>query len=191
MEIGSSSKCKSPESAQGEENNNEERNLEEYERNISMGIMELKNLGKEVKNPGNNEHDRRRVLSNTIDKVLKSMHKLVDLGRADGFVYGIIPKNGKPISAASENLQHWWKEKVRFDRNGPAAIVKYQQGLHYNVNGSNQEIFKFNVDNNTSLRKLHELLNTTIGALLSCLMTFGCNPNQRRYVQFEIFMTLN
>jgi len=32
------------------------------------------------------------------------MHKLVDFCHVDGFVYEIIPENGKPLSAASGNL---------------------------------------------------------------------------------------
>ncbi|BAS80361.1 Os02g0689132 [Oryza sativa Japonica Group] len=54
------------------------------------------------------------------------MLKMMEVCNAQGFVYGIIPEKGKPVSSASDNLRSWWKEKVRFDRNGPAAIVKYQ-----------------------------------------------------------------
>lgn len=126
-------------------------------------------------------------MNKTIDKVLQNKHKLEDLGHADGFVYGIIPKNGKPISAASENLQCWWKEKARFDRNGPAAIVEYQEGFRYNVNVSDQKVFHFKGDNNVSPQKLHELLNTTLGTLLLCYAQFCCNPNQRRYVHLQSF----
>ncbi|KAK3017587.1 hypothetical protein RJ639_003801 [Escallonia herrerae] len=32
----------------------------------------------------------------------------------------------KPVSGASDNLRVWWKEKVKFDWNGLAAIAKYQ-----------------------------------------------------------------
>ncbi|BAH91847.1 Os02g0689132 [Oryza sativa Japonica Group] len=52
------------------------------------------------------------------------MLKMMEVCNAQGFVYGIIPEKGKPVSSASDNLRSWWKEKVRFDRNGPAAIVK-------------------------------------------------------------------
>lgn len=85
-------------------------------RNINGGIMELKNHSKEVNNPAKNEQDKKGVMIKTIDKILQNKHKLED-GHSDGFVYGIIPENGKPISVASENLHCWWKEKVRFDRN--------------------------------------------------------------------------
>ena len=31
--------------------------------------------------------------------------------KACSFVYGIIPKKGKPVSGASNNIRAWWKEK--------------------------------------------------------------------------------
>uniref|UniRef100_I1PS56 Ethylene insensitive 3-like DNA-binding domain-containing protein n=1 Tax=Oryza glaberrima TaxID=4538 RepID=I1PS56_ORYGL len=52
------------------------------------------------------------------------MLKMMEVCNAQGFVYGIIPEKGKPVSSASDNLRSWWKEKVRFDRNSPAAIAK-------------------------------------------------------------------
>ena len=39
-------------------------------------------------------------------------------------VYGISPDKGKPVSGASDNLRGWWKERVKFDRNGPAAMLR-------------------------------------------------------------------
>ncbi|CAK7342572.1 unnamed protein product [Dovyalis caffra] len=50
----------------------------------------------------------------------------MEVCKAQGFVYGIIPKKGKPVTRALDNLREWWKDKVRFDRNGPAAITKHQ-----------------------------------------------------------------
>ncbi|MQL77647.1 hypothetical protein Taro_010059 [Colocasia esculenta] len=41
-----------------------------------------------------------------------------------GFVCGFIPEKGKPVSRSSDNIRDWWKEKVKFDKNGPAAIAK-------------------------------------------------------------------
>ena len=54
------------------------------------------------------------------------MLKLTEVCKAHGFVYGIIPEKGKPVSGASDNIRAWWKEKVKFDKNGPAAIAKYE-----------------------------------------------------------------
>ena len=54
------------------------------------------------------------------------MLKMMKICNAQGFEYGIISGNRKPVIGASDNLREWWKNKVRFDRNGPAAIAKYQ-----------------------------------------------------------------
>ena len=49
------------------------------------------------------------------------MLKLMEVCKALGFVYGIIPKKGKFVSGASDNIRTWWKEKVKFDKNGLAS----------------------------------------------------------------------
>ncbi|KAG1365560.1 hypothetical protein COCNU_12G005600 [Cocos nucifera] len=65
--------------------------------------------GKEEKQ--STEQARRKKMSRAHDKVLEYMLILMDLGGARGFVYGIIPEKGKPVSGASDNLRGWWKEK--------------------------------------------------------------------------------
>ena len=50
--------------------------------------------------------------------------KMMEVCDVRGFVYGIIPEKGKPVSGASDNLRGWWKERVKFDRNGPAAMLR-------------------------------------------------------------------
>ncbi|XVF69698.1 hypothetical protein PTKIN_Ptkin11bG0103000 [Pterospermum kingtungense] len=60
------------------------------------------------------------------DGILKYMWKLMEVYQARGFVYGIIPKMGKYVSGALDNIRAWWKEKVKFDKNGPATIAKYK-----------------------------------------------------------------
>ncbi|KAE8682962.1 ETHYLENE INSENSITIVE 3-like 1 protein [Hibiscus syriacus] len=65
-------------------------------------------------------------MSRAQDGILKYMLKLMEVCKARGFVYGIIPEKGKPVSGSSDNLRAWWKEKVKFDKNGPAAIAKYE-----------------------------------------------------------------
>ncbi|KAK1305630.1 ETHYLENE INSENSITIVE 3-like 3 protein [Acorus calamus] len=69
---------------------------------------------------------RRKKMSRAQDGILKYMLKLMEVCNARGFVYGIIPEKGKPVSGASDNIRAWWKEKVKFDKNGPAAIAKYE-----------------------------------------------------------------
>ena len=118
--------------------------IEELERRMWRDRMKLKRLkelqqtrGKEQAGGGggmgdglkprqSQEQARRKKMSRAQDGILKYMLKMMEVCRAQGFVYGIIPEKGKPVSGASDNLRAWWKEKVRFDRNGPAAIAKYQ-----------------------------------------------------------------
>ncbi|OAY63285.1 ETHYLENE INSENSITIVE 3-like 3 protein [Ananas comosus] len=66
---------------------------------------------------------RRKKMSRAQDGILKYMLKLMEVCNVRGFVYGIIPEKGKPVSGASDNIRAWWKEKVKFDKNGPAAIA--------------------------------------------------------------------
>ncbi|KAL6902003.1 hypothetical protein ACP4OV_004879 [Aristida adscensionis] len=120
------------------------------------------------------EQARRKKMSRAQDGILKYMLKMMEVCRAQGFVYGIIPEKGKPVSGASDNLRAWWKEKVRFDRNGPAAIAKYQADNA--VPGSESEL----AAGAASPHSLQELQDTTLGSLLSALMQH-CDPPQRRY----------
>lgn len=113
-------------------------------------------------------------MSRAQDGILKYMLKMMEVCKAQGFVYGIIPEKGKPVTGASDNLREWWKDKVRFDRNGPAAIAKYQ--ADNSIPGKN--------DGNQSIgptpHTLQELQDTTLGSLLSALMQH-CDPPQRRF----------
>lgn len=116
---------------------------------------------------------RRKKMARAQDGILKYMLKLMEVCKARGFVYGIIPEKGKPVSGASDNIRAWWKEKVKFDKNGPAAIAKYEaeclsaaegQGNH---TGNTQPV-------------LQDLQDATLGSLLSSLMQH-CDPPQRKY----------
>ncbi|KAF0907583.1 hypothetical protein E2562_018390 [Oryza meyeriana var. granulata] len=120
------------------------------------------------------EQARRKKMSRAQDGILKYMLKMMEVCNAQGFVYGIIPEKGKPVSGASDNLRGWWKEKVRFDRNGPAAIAKYQADNA--VPGCESEL----ASGTGSPHSLQELQDTTLGSLLSALMQH-CDPPQRRF----------
>ncbi|KAJ7947520.1 ETHYLENE INSENSITIVE 3-like 3 protein [Quillaja saponaria] len=116
---------------------------------------------------------RRKKMSRAQDGILKYMLKLMEVCKARGFVYGIIPEKGKPVSGASDNIRAWWKEKVKFDKNGPAAISRYEaeclamgEAENYH-NGNSQSI-------------LQDLQDATLGSLLSSLMQH-CDPPQRKY----------
>uniref|UniRef100_M1BXC8 EIL1 n=1 Tax=Solanum tuberosum TaxID=4113 RepID=M1BXC8_SOLTU len=71
----------------------------------------------------------RKKMSRAQDGILKYMLKLMEVCNARGFVYGIIPDKGKPVSGSSDNIRAWWKEKVKFDKNGLAAIAKEEATL--------------------------------------------------------------
>ncbi|XP_022730320.1 ETHYLENE INSENSITIVE 3-like 3 protein isoform X2 [Durio zibethinus] len=116
---------------------------------------------------------QRKKMSRAQDGILKYMLKLMEVCKARGFVYGIIPEKGKPVSGASDNIRAWWKEKVKFDKNGPAAIAKYETEC----------LAMSESDNNRSRNpqsSLQDLQDATLGSLLSSLMQH-CDPPQRKY----------
>ncbi|KAJ3676597.1 hypothetical protein LUZ60_004009 [Juncus effusus] len=177
-----------------DESSDEEIDIEELERRMWRDRLRLKRL--KEKQSGNNktknadadlarqgddvakqqEQARRKKMSRAQDGILKYMLKMMEVCKAQGFVYGIIPEKGKPVGGASDNLRAWWKEKVKFDRNGPAAILKYNSENNTQFqnpcNPSNGPI--------TGLHSLLELQDTTLGSLLSALMQH-CDPPQRRF----------
>ncbi|KAK6934043.1 Ethylene insensitive 3 [Dillenia turbinata] len=171
-----------PEAAGEEEYSDEEVDMDELEKRMWRDRLLLKHLKEENKNKEvadntkqrqSQEQARRKKMSRAQDSILKYMLKMMEVCKAQGFVYGIIPEKGKPVSGASDNLRAWWKEKVRFDRNGPAAIAKYQVD---NSMGGNDDSDPMNYTPHT----LQELQDTTLGSLLSALIQH-CDPPQRRF----------
>ncbi|KAI3822892.1 hypothetical protein L1987_10492 [Smallanthus sonchifolius] len=116
---------------------------------------------------------RRKKMSRAQDGILKYMLKLMEVCKARGFVYGIIPEKGKPVSGSSDNLRAWWKEKVKFDKNGPAAITKYDTDCISKEQG-------IGCQNGNSNVILQDLQDATLGSLLSSLMQH-CDPPQRKF----------
>ncbi|XP_074366381.1 protein ETHYLENE INSENSITIVE 3-like [Apium graveolens] len=161
----------------------EEMDVDELERRMWRDKMRLKRLkelnkGKEyvdvAKQRQSQEQARRKKMSRAQDGILKYMLKMMEVCKAQGFVYGIIPEKGKPVSGASDNLREWWKDKVRFDRNGPAAIAKFL--VDNSIPGKNDGCNTIGPTPHT----LQELQDTTLGSLLSALMQH-CDPPQRRF----------
>ncbi|KAL8159655.1 hypothetical protein V2J09_001192 [Rumex salicifolius] len=160
--------------------------VDELERRMWRDRMLLKRIKEQKQNdPKEEEVDatkhrqsqeqaRRKKMSRAQDGILKYMLKMMEVCKAQGFVYGIIPEKGKPVSGASDNLRAWWKEKVRFDRNGPAAIAKYE--AENSIPGTNEFCSSLGPTSHT----LQELQDTTLGSLLSALMQH-CDPPQRRF----------
>ncbi|KAL0397364.1 UNVERIFIED_CONTAM: protein ETHYLENE INSENSITIVE 3 [Sesamum calycinum] len=117
-----------------EDYSDEEMDVDELERRMWRDRMLLRRLKEQKKSRDGSddstkqrysqEQARRKKMSRAQDGILKYMLKMMEVCKAQGFVYGIIPEKGKPVTGASDNLRAWWKEKVRFDRNGPAAIAK-------------------------------------------------------------------
>ncbi|CAL9186612.1 unnamed protein product [Musa hybrid cultivar] len=120
------------------------------------------------------EQSRRKKLAQNQEKIMNEMRELAEEGLAQGFVYGIVPYKGKPVSGASNNLLKWWKEIVRFGQNGPAAIREYQ------TDSSTHFVGKENPSEFSVPGSLQELQDTTLGSLLSALMPY-CDPPQRRF----------
>ncbi|XP_015696239.1 ETHYLENE INSENSITIVE 3-like 3 protein isoform X2 [Oryza brachyantha] len=114
----------------------------------------------------------RKKMARAQDGILKYMIKLMEVCNARGFVYGIIPDKGKPVSGSSDNIRAWWKEKVRFDKNGPAAIAKYEV--------DNSMLVDAKCRGGLNQHSLMDLQDATLGSLLSALMQH-CSPQQRKY----------
>ncbi|GLJ23307.1 hypothetical protein SUGI_0440910 [Cryptomeria japonica] len=126
------------------------------------------------KHKQSSEQARRKKMARAQDGILKYMFKMMEVCHAQGFVYGIIPEKGKPVSGASDNMRAWWKEKVKFDKNGPAAIAKYQAEIN------SRDTQKNNANVSSNVHSLQDLQDTTLGSLLSSLMQH-CDPPQRRF----------
>lgn len=172
-----------PDSVVEDDYSDEEMDVDELERRMWRDKMRLKRLKEQTKAKEgidaakarqSQEQARRKKMSRAQDGILKYMLKMMEVCKAQGFVYGIIPEKGKPVTGASDNLREWWKDKVRFDRNGPAAIAKYQ--VDNAIPGKNDGCNSIGPTPHT----LQELQDTTLGSLLSALMQH-CDPPQRRF----------
>ncbi|GLT62354.1 hypothetical protein SLA2020_349990 [Shorea laevis] len=115
----------------------EEIEAEELERRIWKDRIKLKRIKERQKVAAQqaaekqkpkraSDQARRKKMSRAQDRILKYMLKLMEVCKARGFVYGIIPEKGKPVSGSSDNIRAWRKEKVKFDKNRPVAIDKYE-----------------------------------------------------------------
>ncbi|XP_010554461.1 PREDICTED: ETHYLENE INSENSITIVE 3-like 1 protein [Tarenaya hassleriana] len=165
----------------------EDLEMEELERRLWRDKLRLKRLkelsknGKVGKTDGSKkplqlqEQARKKTMSRAQDGILKYMLKIMEVCNAQGFVYGIVQENGKTVTGSSDNLREWWKDKVRFHRNGPAAIAKHRRD---NSSEPDQDLGSVFAGSTPNL--LLELQDTTLGSLLSALMQH-CSPPQRRF----------
>ncbi|KAF8090453.1 hypothetical protein N665_0476s0031 [Sinapis alba] len=158
---------------------NEDIAAEDLERRMWKDRVRLKRIKERTKGGSQtkeapkkiSDQAQRKKMSRAQDGILKYMLKLMEVCKVRGFVYGIIPEKGKPVSGSSDNVRAWWKEKVKFDKNGPAAIAKYEE-----------ECLAFGKldGNRNSQFVLQDLQDATLGSLLSSLMQH-CDPPQRKY----------
>ncbi|WZY76823.1 hypothetical protein YC2023_023207 [Brassica napus] len=157
----------------------EDIDAEDLERRMWKDRVRLKRIKERTKSGSQakeapkkiSDQAQRKKMSRAQDGILKYMLKLMEVCKVRGFVYGIIPEKGKPVSGSSDNIRAWWKEKVKFDKNGPAAIAKYEE-----------ECIAFGKSdrNRNSQFVLQDLQDATLGSLLSSLMQH-CDPPQRKY----------
>ncbi|XP_050207297.1 putative ETHYLENE INSENSITIVE 3-like 4 protein [Mercurialis annua] len=117
------------------------------------------------------EASRRKKMSRAHDSILKYMVKIMEVCKGQGFVYGIVPEKGKPVTGSSNSLRKWWKDKVRFDLNAPLAV---EEALPVVL--AQAEL----LDPASCMNLLHDLQDSTLGSLLSALMQ-RCVPPQRRF----------
>jgi ethylene-insensitive protein 3 len=143
------------------------RRIKERQQRLALVQAELE---KSKQKPVSDQAIRKKV-SRVHDGILKYMLKMMEVCNARGFVYGVIPDKGKPVSGASGNIRAWWK-KVKFDKNGPVAIAKYESE---NMVVANEQ--SGGVQNHHSLMDLQD---ATLTSLLSSLMQH-CSPPQRKY----------
>ncbi len=71
-----------------------------------------KEINERPKHKKSQEQARRKKMSRAQDGILKYMLKMMEVCKAQGFMYDIIPDKGKPVSGSSDNIRAWWKESV-------------------------------------------------------------------------------
>ena len=102
-----------PEATVEEDYSDEELDVDELERRMWRDRILLKRLreqtrGKEAADNArqhqSQEQARRKKRSREQDGILKYMLKMMEVCKAQGFVFWIIPEKGKPVTGASDNL---------------------------------------------------------------------------------------
>ncbi|MED6148097.1 hypothetical protein PIB30_050008 [Stylosanthes scabra] len=139
------------------------------DRVLLQKMKEKRNMDEPDSQEAKQEASRKKKMSRAQDSVLKYMVKIMEVCKARGFVYGIVPEKGKPVTGSSDSLREWWKDDIRFDQTAPTAIAKYLPLIE-----------KGELDESSSIHLLQDLQDTTLGSLLSALMQH-CVPPQRRY----------
>ncbi|CAH8305832.1 unnamed protein product [Eruca vesicaria subsp. sativa] len=129
----------------------DEFDVDKLEKRIWRQEMRLKRLKERSKNKEGNDEQL----------ISKYMFKIMEVCNVQGFVYGIISEEEKPvISAASENLQEWWKDKVKFDLNGLwSKMTTKEKDILFNVIDQ-EEASKYEKKLNTSNFEMAKMQRT-------------------------------
>ncbi|OAY67787.1 putative ETHYLENE INSENSITIVE 3-like 4 protein [Ananas comosus] len=126
--------------------------------------------GGDVEGPARERSRRRKMMGRAQDGVLRSMLKMMHACNARGFVYGVVPETGRPVTGASESLREWWRDTVAFDRNAPPAIAA----------GVDPPVDPPALTSAPHLHGLRDIHDSTLGSILSALIQH-CEPPQRRF----------
>lgn len=123
------------------------------------------------------QQSRQKKMLRAQDAILKYMNKIMEVCKGKGFVYGIIPEKGKPVSGSSDSLREWWQESVWFNQRAPTALAEF---LPAALESAGLQIGEAAVDPASYLHMLQDLQDNTLASLLSALMQH-CVPPQKRY----------
>lgn len=145
--------------------------LTRYKRLLKQLEEQQKN-GSAVK-PPSDAYTRKKKLERSKAIILKHMQKLMMECDVQGFVYGIISNSGKVTSESSDNLREWWMQQVRLERNGLAAITRYNADK--GIIGPSS----YTPASATAIT-LMDIQDTTLCSVLSALMP-QCDPPQRKF----------
>ena len=171
------------------EGGNDDDNGNDNDDNLATDILELEKkmlkdqllLGKLKEKragparPNISQRACRRTMCRAQDGVLRYMHKMMQVCNAKGFVYGVVPESGEPISGSSDSLRTWWKDSVGFDDSAPVAIARFL--TEPDRSGPGSDLGSDPCSRISELRGLHD---STLGSLLSALLPH-CNPPQRKF----------
>ncbi|RYR40349.1 hypothetical protein Ahy_A09g046089 [Arachis hypogaea] len=128
------------------------------DRVLLQKMKEKLNMDESENREAKQEASRKKKMSRAQDSVLKYMIKIMEVCKARGFVYGIVPEKGKPVTGSSDSLREWWKEDIRFDQNAPAAIANDEENNKEDGKGE-IEVFESSPINSINNSVDHPFLN--------------------------------
>ncbi|CAL2243218.1 unnamed protein product [Prunus armeniaca] len=120
------------------------------------------------------------------DSILKYVVKIMEVCKGKGFVYGIVPEKGKPVTGSSDSLREWWKDKVRFNRNAPTTIAEYLPALIF------EQEEEVSIDHGAPpYRKPHDLKKAwKVSALAAVIKHMAPNSDRMRRLETAIWSKL-